>query len=318
MSKPMKILRKWKFILIILLAVVLLLVARACGPQDKLSTAEGTARSAASPLTAVGKFFGNFFDFSTKNELQKELDSTNKELAKLKAESSMAQEVSSENERLRKLLDLQASNSESWNMVAASVCGREIDNWYERLLIDKGSADGIKENMAVVNQDGLVGRTVNVTAHTSEVLLIIDAMGSLGGMLQESHIPGVLEGIGGGKGLLTMSNLPFDANIQLNDVVVTSGEGGIFPAGLLVGSVVKVGNSIDGLSRQAVIEPFCDFNSIEEVLVMIPVEKKEADEDIDGETEDSGDVAPDPEDNDGSSSDNASSNDNSDDEGDES
>ncbi|MEE0776582.1 MAG: rod shape-determining protein MreC, partial [Bacillota bacterium] len=128
----------------------------------------------------------------------------------------------------------------------------------------------------------------------------------------------VLEGIGGGKGLLTMSNLPFDANIQLNDVVVTSGEGGIFPAGLLVGSVVKVGNSIDGLSRQAVIEPFCDFNSIEEVLVMIPVEKKEADEDIDGETEDSGDVAPDPEDNDGSSSDNASSNDKSDDEGDES
>lgn len=275
MSKPMKILRKWKFIVIIILAVALLLVAKACGPQDELSSAEGAARSAVSPLTAVGNFFGNFFDFSTKNQLEQALEDANNELAELKAQSSIAQDVSAENERLRELLDLKESNAGSWNMVAASVSGREIDNWYERLLINKGSADGIEENMAVVNEDGLVGRTVNVTENTSEVLLIIDTMGSLGGMLQESQIPGVLEGIGGGKGLLTMSNLPFDANIQLNDVIVTSGEGGVFPAGLLVGTVVKVGDSVDGLSRQAVVEPFCDFNSIDTVLVMIPVETDE-------------------------------------------
>lgn len=289
MSKPMRILRKWKFIVIIILAVALLLLARACGPQDELSSAEGAARSSVSPLTAVGNFFGNFFDFDTKNELEKKLKDANNELAELKARSSVAQDVSAENERLRELLEIKESNAGDWEMVAASVAGREIDNWYERLLINKGSADGIEENMAVVNEDGLVGRTVNVTRNTSEVLLIIDAMGALGGMLQESQVPGVLEGIGGGKGLLTMSNLPFDANIQLNDVVVTSGEGGVFPAGLLVGTVVKVSDSVDGLSRQAVVEPFCDFNSIETVLVMIPVVKKDADEKSHSETNENND-----------------------------
>ena len=75
------------------------------------------------------------------------MEDANNELAELKAQSSIAQDVSAENERLRELLDLKESNAGSWNMVAASVSGREIDNWYERLLINKGSADGIEENM---------------------------------------------------------------------------------------------------------------------------------------------------------------------------
>ncbi|MDO4542778.1 MAG: rod shape-determining protein MreC [Bacillota bacterium] len=253
----MKAQRKWKFIIIIAAVIILLIIA---------------------PFTAVGNFFGNLFDFDTKKELEDELATANEELAKYKTESSLSDQLKAENQRLTELLDIKNSYSTDWDMCAATVTGREIDNWYESITVDKGSADGITENMAVVNQDGLVGRTKNVTAHTSEVLLILDAQGSLGGMTQGSRIPGVLTGIGGGKGLLNMKNLPFNAEIQLNDIVVTSGEGGVFPAGLLVGTIVKVGNSADGLSKEAVVEPFCDFDSITEVLILIPNPDKDNDD----------------------------------------
>lgn len=274
----MKIQRKWKFIVIVAAAIVLLIIARSCGASGGATAPESAAKSAFAPFTAVGNFFSNLFDFDTKKNLEKELEAANEELSKYKTEASLAAEIAAENQRLSELLDIKKTYSTDWDMCVASVTGREIDNWYESITVNKGSADGVKENMAVVNKDGLVGRTRNVTTHTSEVLLILDAQGSLGGMTKESRIPGVLTGIGGGKGLLSMTNLPFNAEIQLNDVVVTSGEGGVFPAGLLVGTVVKVGNSVDGLSKEAVIEPFCNFDSLDEVLILIPNPEKEKDD----------------------------------------
>lgn len=305
----MKIQRKWKFIFIVAAAIILLVIARSCGASDGASPPESAAKSAFAPFTAVGNFFGNFFDFDTKKNLEEELTAANEELAKYKTEASLSAEINAENQRLNELLEIKKTYSNDWDMCVASVTGREIDNWYEAIIVDKGSADGVKENMAVVNQDGLVGRTRNVTAHTAEVLLILDAQGSLGGMTQESRIPGVLTGIGGGKGLLNMKNLPFNAEIQLNDVVVTSGEGGVFPAGLLVGTVVKVGNSVDGLSKEAVIEPFCDFDSISEVLILIPTTKKEETKDNTDSTSTNSNTQ---DDEDGNSNNNSSSSDSED------
>ena len=183
--------------------------------------------------------------------------------------------MEAENEKLRELLDLKNSYQTGWETVAAEVIGREADNWYEKLTINKGSKDGITENMAVVDQNGLVGKIVNVTEKTSEVQMMIDSGASLGGMLQKSSIEGVLQGIGGGKGLITMTKLPYNADIQLNDVVVTSGTGGVFPAGLLVGTVVKVNTSSDGLSKEAIIEPYCDFDDIQFVLVIRQLSEEE-------------------------------------------
>ncbi len=267
--------KRWKYLGLILLLIALLLLAKSCGGNETVSGAEGAAKEAWSPVAAVGDFFGNIFDFSTKKGLQKELDAANKELAELKTQTEISGDIVAENEELRELLELKRSYSNDWVTVAAEVTAREADNWYEKLTLNKGSKDGITENMAVVNEKGLIGKTVNVTENTCEVLLIIDAGGALGGMLKESSIEGVLQGIGGGKGLISMTKLPYNADIQLNDVVVTSGVGGIFPAGILVGSVVKVTTSSDGLSKEAIIEPYCDFNAISFVLIVHPMTEEE-------------------------------------------
>ena len=271
----LEFIKKWKYLGLILLLIVLLLFARSCGNSNTASVAEGAAQEGWQPVAAVGNFFGNFFDFSTKKGLQEEIDKLNQELAEVKTNSQISADVEEENDRLRGLLELQETYSTGWVTVAAEVTGREADNWYEKLTINKGSKDGISEDMAVVDQNGLVGKIVNVTDNTSEVLLMIDSAGSLGGMMQKSSIQGVLQGIGGGKGLINMTKLPYNADIQLNDVVVTSGVGGVFPAGLLVGTVVKVKTSADGLSKEAVIEPYADFNDIQFVLVVHPMTEKD-------------------------------------------
>lgn len=274
----LELIKKWKFLGLILLLVILLLLARSCGSSDTLSPAEATAKESWQPISAIGDFFGNFFDFSTKKALQKEVDELNAEVAELKTTSQISDDVADENKALRELLELKENNSTGWSCVAAEVTGREADNWYEKLVINKGSRDGIEEDMAVVNQDGLIGKIINVTKNTSEVQLIIDSGGALGGMLQKSSIQGVLQGIGGGKGLITMIKLPYNADIQLNEVVVTSGVAGVFPAGLLVGTVVKVNTSSDGLSKEAIIDPYCNFDDIKFVLVIHALSEKEIEE----------------------------------------
>ena len=271
----LEFIKRWKFLGLILLLILLLLLARSCGNSETASKLEGAAQESKAPMAAIGDFFGNIFDFSTKKSLQAEIDELNQQLAELKTNSQISSDVEAENEKLRELLDLKNSYQTGWETVAAEVIGREADNWYEKLTINKGSKDGITENMAVVDQNGLVGKIVNVTEKTSEVQMMIDSGASLGGMLQKSSIEGVLQGIGGGKGLITMTKLPYNADIQLNDVVVTSGTGGVFPAGLLVGTVVKVNTSSDGLSKEAIIEPYCDFDDIQFVLVIRQLSEEE-------------------------------------------
>lgn len=271
----LEFIKKWKFLGLIVLLILLLLLGRSCGGSNTASPVEGAAQEAWTPVSSVGEFFGSLFDVSTKKALQAEIDKLNEELAEVKTNSQISSDVESENQKLRELLELKESYSSGWVTVAAEVTSREADNWYEKLTINKGSKDGISENMAVVDQNGLVGKIINVTPNTSEVLLIIDSAGSLGGMMQKSSIQGVLQGIGGGKGLITMTKLPYNADIQLNDVVITSGVGGVFPAGLLVGTVVKVNTSADGLSKEAIVEPYADFNDIQFVLVVHPMTEKD-------------------------------------------
>lgn len=261
--------RKKRIILILIgLVILILLFAKSCGASESASGVEAAGREVLSPAGRVANFLGNFFDFSTKKALQAQIDELELQLAEKEALLQIAEEVETENERLKSLLNFTESYANQWEMVAAKVIGRDINNWYESVLIDKGANDGLANGMAVVDQDGLVGRITNVTNNTAEVLLIVDQMGSLGAMLQSSRSQGVLEGIGGGKGLLKLQNLPYDADVQLNEVVVTSGVGGVFPGGIQVGTVVKINNALDGLSQEAIVEPFCDFDRLEEVLVL--------------------------------------------------
>jgi rod shape-determining protein MreC len=156
--------------------------------------------------------------------------------------------------------------------IIAHVIGRDPTNWYQSLLIDRGERDNIRPDMGVVVPDGVIGRVVKVMPKSAVVLLISDRNSVLPGLAQRSRDEGLIEGIGGGQ--LRMKYLSNLADVQVGDLVVTSGLVGIFPKGLRIGTVTAVERTPDAISQQAVLAPAVDLSKLEEVIVL-PLMKPE-------------------------------------------
>ncbi|MBZ4652895.1 MAG: rod shape-determining protein MreC [Peptococcaceae bacterium] len=250
--------------------------------RTTLSPVERVVREVVAPVqsgvTAVTKSISNFFAYFSDNKtLREQNEELSKKIAAQEAEIHRLKEQEMENERLKKLLNYKEEKTNNYQLELAKVIGRDPGNWYETIVINKGANHGIKPNMAVVTHQGLVGRIVNVTANTAEVLLILDREGAVGGRIFETRItPGVVQGLDNSE-YLQMIHLPHDTPIEPGQTVVTSGLGGVFPKGIRIGAVVEVKPDANGLMKSAVIEPFVDFSRLEEVFVILNVKKPETD-----------------------------------------
>jgi rod shape-determining protein MreC len=226
-------------------------------------------QSGVSTITRVCKdTFQGIWSFK---DLQRENEELKKRIDKLVAETNLLEEYRLQNIRLRELLTLKSALSSEYELEAAEVIARDLKSWNQRITINKGSQDGLAKDMAVLTYRGLVGRINSVTAKTAEVVLITDRQGATAAVLQSSRFPGVVESIADNSGLLQMIHLPFDAPVQENDVVVSSGLGQIIPKGLRIGYVVDVKVEPNGLMKRAILKPFADLSRIEEVLVVTGV-----------------------------------------------
>lgn len=175
-------------------------------------------------------------------------------------------EINQENIRLKKLLGFKQKSL--LRFIPARVIGRSADSWSSVLIIDKGSYNGAKPGMIVINSEGLVGRIAESADNSSKVLLINDPSIGISSIVQRSRQEGLVSGSLGAN--LIMRYLPQDAQIAVGDTIVTSELSQIYPKGILIGRVVNIGRDFSGLSRYAVIKPAANLSSIEEVLVIIP------------------------------------------------
>lgn len=263
---------KWALLLVAVIAV--LFVARISGlERERLSPVEiwfrdllAPLQSGASAVLSGTKTAGEYTE--SRSRLIQDKKNLTAEIVQLNKEIDALHEKELENVRLRRLLGMQESIKGEWGSVAARVIARDPGNWYHTVTLDKGSEDGLAKGMAVINGDGLVGQVLSVTKKTAEVLLILDKDGAVSCLAQLSRTPGVAEGVDSPKGFLQMIHTPEDTNLKENQVIVTSGLGGIFPAGLRIGYIVKVESEANGLMKQALIKPFVDFDRLEEVLVL--------------------------------------------------
>jgi len=183
-------------------------------------------------------------------------------VAELEARIADLNEVEKENQRLRELLDFKKRKGLS--TISAQVIGRDSSIWSDTAIIDKGSKNGIFINMAVITNEGLVGRVVEVGPTLSRVMLITDPDSKVGGVLSQSRDLGIIEGTI--RNLLRMRYLNIDAQVAEGDTVVTSGLGKIFPKGVLIGQVVKIEMDKTRLYKYAYIKPAVNLGRIEEVL----------------------------------------------------
>ncbi len=173
-------------------------------------------------------------------------------------------ELERENERLRKLLEFKREIPRK--AIPAQVIGRDLVPWRRTILIDKGFRDGIEKRMAVVNAEGLVGRVVEAGPASARAILLVDSESRVGVLFQESRDLGVAEG--DGSSWLRVTRIDREASIQVGDLLLSSGLGGIYPKGIPVGRVELVGHEKESRELFASVRPFVDFSKLEEVLCL--------------------------------------------------
>ncbi|KLU59567.1 cell shape-determining protein MreC precursor [Peptococcaceae bacterium CEB3] len=160
--------------------------------------------------------------------------------------------------------------------VGATIIDRNPTAWYQTLTLNRGSADGVAVNDPVIANLGLVGKVVSVTAKTAEVLLITDGQGQVSALVRDSSgnpTFGIVQGTyKAGSRLTSTGHLEMlfrrADKVNVGDLVVTSGLGGVYPVDMPVGKVQEVQLDKTGLLKTAYIEPLVNFDSLEEVYIV--------------------------------------------------
>ncbi len=176
-------------------------------------------------------------------------------------------EIRQENLRLRALLEFK--EGVEFNMAPAQVIGRNPSSWFSNLTINKGRRDGIKVDMPVVTNQGLVGKIVSVYPSYSIVQLLISPDSGISAIVQRTRDNGVLVGLSSPSGYTQITRLHQRADIQEGDVIISSPLTGIYPKGIAIGRVVEVMDDPVSLERSALVKPEVDFDRLEEVLIIV-------------------------------------------------
>lgn len=196
--------------------------------------------------------------------IKKENLALKKRIQELQTFTTEYLEVSSANERLRR--HMKFKERFSFPMVAAEVIGEDVSRWKKTIVIDKGRKDGIEKGMAVLTSEGVVGQVIQASENVAKALLIIDHTSAIAVLIQRSRSRGILEGRS--ENLCELVYVSRTEDVQVGDVVISSGLGGIYPKGILVGKVSKVVKRKYGIFQKVMVIPSVDFSRIEEVFIV--------------------------------------------------
>jgi rod shape-determining protein MreC len=187
------------------------------------------------------------------------------EIQRLRIEALRVTETDDENRRLRRLLALQEQLPLA--TVAGEIIARDWGGWIRALTVNRGRGDNIPRLTAVISPDGLIGRVVEVRTGASIVQVLTDPASIVGAHVVRTRTPGIVEGEP--SGALRFKYMARDgAQIQVGDVLVTSGQGGIFPRGIPIGRVRSIDDRGSALFHYAVLQPAVDFSRVDDVLLI--------------------------------------------------
>jgi rod shape-determining protein MreC len=167
--------------------------------------------------------------------------------------------------RLRKMLNIREQPDTA--PVIAEVIGQEQSSVFKSILINKGTAHGLMVGFPVMNDQGIIGRITECSWHVSRVMLIVDKSSNVSAFLQGGRTQGVLQG--NGAAACRLKYIPVTEEVRIGDAVISSGLGGIFPKGILLGSVAAIDKRNGGLFQRIDVQPSVDFSKLEEIVVLI-------------------------------------------------
>ncbi len=216
-------------------------------------------------------FVKDFFSSIKHNKyLKEELAQTKKLLEDYERTQFEFDEIKRENERLRRLIGIQSEME--YETVIAEVVAKSPQNFYKTLIVNRGKSSGIKKWMPVVayqdNEKCVVGKVIDVQAYSARVHPLIEQTSYIGAMLKDSRYSGLLIGQSPLSENCMLQYIDRRVDIQYGDTVVTSGMGGVFPKGILIGEVVSVSKKRYGIFQEAIVQPKVDFGRLEEVYII--------------------------------------------------
>ncbi len=266
------LIRNW----LIVIAVILLVVVMGVTSQGRagLTVVENVVGTVFSPVQGALLSASNYVaetTFPLRNVLNIHEENEALRAALLKTQrklidQTMLQEEYNDLKSLRKALNYAYRNN-IHNYITADVIARDAENWYGLFSINIGSEDGVTENAMVFNGAGLIGQVYKVGEHRSDVLAITDVRGAVSFRIVDEVRN--FDGIASGTSQLTLSGYLFDEEAEVfeGDQLITSGLG-IYPKGIVIGTVSEVGKDEETLLKTVVVTPAVDFKTIDRVFVI--------------------------------------------------
>ncbi|MGI2326471.1 rod shape-determining protein MreC [Planococcus sp. YIM B11945] len=287
-----------KRLILLLLGVILLvaLISYSLRDRDNVSLPEQVIKDAvgvgqsifSGPSHFVTGIFDNVDSLLNTYEENQHLKARLEEFAGVQAEVT---DLRSENSELKELVGKQ-EDLRDFNPIQATVIARNPDQWEEKIILNKGTSSGVKKDMAVMTAQGLIGKVTLTTSFTSTVELIstqnpnyrVSAM-VLGG---KQDVYGLIEGYDPERRELLLKRIDADIDLKEGQQVVSSGLGGIFPKGLLIGEITEIEIDEFGLTKLAYIKPAAEFSLLNHVMIADRV-MPDANGEDNGKTEEAGD-----------------------------
>lgn len=263
-----------KIVILCVIFLLVLLIALSVSPSSPIHF---IYKAISVPFAPVQSFFSSSGQFISdkwnylmnSGELQKQYESALEENDKLKSEIHELNKYKEENEELRELLKLK-QNFDNYEYIAANVIAYDSNNMFNLFTINKGSADGISLYDPVITSKGLAGKVISVSLNNSKVLAIIDETSIVMARVSKSQDLVKIRGTEElqDEFMCQLETVSPSVDLVAGDVIETAESGGIFPKGIIIGTIKEVKQAGSDINKYAIIEPAVDFKRIDNVIVL--------------------------------------------------
>lgn len=269
--------KKYVFIGVFILIIILLIIFSFTLKEDrKLNPVESFLRDTLSYAEKIVTY--PFSYITTKTREYNKLKDVNEENDILETSLDRIDAIETENVELRRQIDALKNELNidytltDYEYLNATVTSRSVGYWYNTITINKGSYNGIKKDMVVINGKGLIGRVIKTSTFTSDVRLITTSETnnkiSVHISNGDNNLYGLINNYDYSKNLLEVEGISNTKDVDIGDFVYTSGLGGIFPSGILIGSVSEITTDSYDLAKIIKVKPSADFSNINYVSVL--------------------------------------------------
>ena len=262
------------FLKIIFIIAIFILINYTSGDSRKVTIFENVVTNL---ISLPQRFIVNAKNYTSENNeyfsnverLQKENEELTQELKEINEKLLNYENLQAENELLKKHIKL-ANLYPDYSIIVADIITASTSNWEYTYTINRGSKDGIEPNMAVIAESGLVGYIESVTSNTAKVVSILDAGNAVSARVTRTRDTVISKGSLSlaEKRQMRITNIPIGVSLIEGDKIETSGLGGIYPKGILIGKVRSFEQKSNPVENEAIIESYVDFDKLETVAVI--------------------------------------------------